>query len=71
MPMRVLAIADVYEALISERPYRPAHTSERALQMIRADVPSRLDADAFHALIALLDESDTGFTRPPSCAHQG
>ena len=28
MPMRVLAVADVYEALISERPYRAAFTSE-------------------------------------------
>ena len=62
MPMRVLAVADVYEALISERPYRPAYTPERALEMIHADVPSRLDADAFEALTALLDESDTRFT---------
>jgi putative nucleotidyltransferase with HDIG domain len=67
MPMRVLAVADVYEALISARPYRPAYTPERALEMIRADVPSRLDADAFEALTALLDESDTSFTgRAPS-----
>jgi HD-GYP domain-containing protein (c-di-GMP phosphodiesterase class II) len=71
MPMRVLAVADVYEALISERPYRPAHTPERALEMIRDDVPLRLDADAFGALTALLDESDTRFTRPPSAARRG
>jgi putative nucleotidyltransferase with HDIG domain len=71
MPMRVLAVADVYEALISERPYRPAHTPERALEMIRDDVPLRLDADAFEALTALLDESNTRFTRPPSSARRG
>jgi hypothetical protein len=39
--------------------------------MIRADVPLRLDADAFQALIALLDESDTRFTGPSSSARQG
>ena len=71
IPMRVLAVADVYEALISERPYRRAHTPERALEMIRADVPLRLDADAFEALIALLDESDTRSTGPPSSARRG
>jgi HD-GYP domain-containing protein (c-di-GMP phosphodiesterase class II) len=71
IPMRVLAVADVYEALISERPYRPAHTPQRALDMIRADVPSRLDADAFEALITLLDQSDTRFTGPPSSTRRG
>jgi HD-GYP domain-containing protein (c-di-GMP phosphodiesterase class II) len=70
MPMRVLGVADSYEALISERPYRPAHTPERALEMIRADVPLRLDADAFDALIALLDESDTRFTGRASSARR-
>jgi putative nucleotidyltransferase with HDIG domain len=70
MPMRVLAVADVYEALISERPYRPAHTSERALEMIRAEVPLHLDTDAFEALITLLDESDTRFTGHPSSARR-
>ncbi len=57
MPMRVLAVADVYEALVSERPYRHAYTSEAALGMIGADVPARLDADAFGALKALLSDS--------------
>jgi HD-GYP domain-containing protein (c-di-GMP phosphodiesterase class II) len=69
--MRVLAVADVYEALISERPYRSVHTPAQALEMIRAEVPLRLDADAFEALIALLDESDTRFTGPPSSARRG
>ena len=58
MPMRVLAIADVYEALISERPYRAAYQSEVALELIAADVPARLDADAFAALKALLERVD-------------
>jgi HD-GYP domain-containing protein (c-di-GMP phosphodiesterase class II) len=56
MPMRLLAVADVYEALTSERPYRRALSSERALQIIRADVPKRLDREAFSALERLLAE---------------
>jgi HD-GYP domain-containing protein (c-di-GMP phosphodiesterase class II) len=60
MPMRVLAVADVYEALIAERPYRAAHTPEVALELMGTDVPERLDADAFAALKALVADSDAG-----------
>jgi HD-GYP domain-containing protein (c-di-GMP phosphodiesterase class II) len=55
-PMRVLAVADVYEALTSARPYRPAMTSAQALEVMRPDVPARLDRDAFDALEAVLGE---------------
>jgi HD-GYP domain-containing protein (c-di-GMP phosphodiesterase class II) len=54
MPMRVLAIADVYEALTSDRPYRRAHTSDEALALMRPEVPRRLDPGAFAALESLL-----------------
>ena len=50
VPMRVLAVADVYEALTAERPYRHALTNEDALDLIRLDVLYRLDAEAFSAL---------------------
>jgi HD-GYP domain-containing protein (c-di-GMP phosphodiesterase class II) len=52
-PMRLLAVADVYEALTSERPYRAAMTSEKALQIIRAEAPHALDRDAADALAGL------------------
>jgi HD-GYP domain-containing protein (c-di-GMP phosphodiesterase class II) len=54
MPMRVLAVADVYEAVTSERPYRPARSSDEALAIVRAQVPHKLDAEAFSALESLL-----------------
>jgi HD-GYP domain-containing protein (c-di-GMP phosphodiesterase class II) len=60
MPMRVLAVADVYEALISDRPYRPAYPWHEALQLMRADVPQRLDGRAFAALEALLRKRPIG-----------
>jgi putative nucleotidyltransferase with HDIG domain len=56
MPMRVLAIADVYEALTSDRPYRRAHTSDEALGVMRREVPQRLDPAAFAALELLLGD---------------
>ena len=59
MPMRALAVADVYDALTSERPYRPARSSEYALNVIREEVPHRLDAEAVHALETLLTGART------------
>ena len=56
VPMRILAVADVYEALTSARPYRPALSSAQALDVMRPDVPRRLDGDAFMALEAVLGE---------------
>ena len=58
--MRMLAVADVYEALTSQRPYRPAMSSLEALAVMRADVPERLDGEAFAALERLLSDRDAG-----------
>ena len=56
VPMRVLAVADVYEAVTSERPYRAAMSSEQALEILRAEAPARLDAAVVAALEKLLEE---------------
>jgi HD-GYP domain-containing protein (c-di-GMP phosphodiesterase class II) len=56
LPMRLLAVADVYEALTSPRPYRPELSSAEALDVMRPDVPARLDGDAFAALEAVLED---------------
>ena len=37
--MRVLAVADVYEALTADRPYRGPMSVEQALAIIDRDVP--------------------------------
>ena len=52
---RVLAVADVYEALTATRPYRPALSEDEALETIRRDVPRRLDPDAYEALETVID----------------
>ena len=54
LPMRMLAVADVYEALTSDRPYRPARSSDEALEIMRAEVPGQLDGEVFSALEGLL-----------------
>ena len=65
-PMRMLAVADVYEALTSDRPYRPARSSAAALEVMRAEVPARLDPEAFSALEGRLSEAATGAAAMPA-----
>jgi HD-GYP domain-containing protein (c-di-GMP phosphodiesterase class II) len=57
LPMRVLAVADVYEALTADRPYRSALSVEEALAIIDRDVPHRLDPDVRDALEVHLGRS--------------
>jgi putative nucleotidyltransferase with HDIG domain len=53
-PSRILAVADVAEALSAERPYRPALSPPEVLATMRPDAGPKLDADAFAALEQLL-----------------
>jgi putative nucleotidyltransferase with HDIG domain len=50
LPMRVLAVADVYEALTADRPYRGPLPVQEALEIIDRDIPGRLDAEVRSAL---------------------
>jgi HD-GYP domain-containing protein (c-di-GMP phosphodiesterase class II) len=67
--MRVLAVADVYAALTVERPYRPAYSPHRALEIMQAEVPGRLDDDALAAVKTLvLDQAASANMRSPTGA---
>lgn len=46
LPMRVLAVSDIYEALTARRPYRDPLTPAKALAIIDRDIPRRLDSQA-------------------------
>ena len=72
---RILAVADVYEALTAERPYRAAMEPARAFDIIAKDTGSRLDAglvEALHAHVAgvqpLVSSSSTATAAPSSAA---
>ena len=53
-PARILAVADVAEALSSDRPYREALGPDEVLGIMRRDAGTALDAEAFAALEELL-----------------
>jgi HD-GYP domain-containing protein (c-di-GMP phosphodiesterase class II) len=53
-PSRILAVADVAEALSADRPYRSALGADEVLDLIRGDAGRTLDAAAFAALEQVL-----------------
>ena len=46
---RIVAISDVYDALTSERPYKPAFSEEKALAIIREGVGQHFDPEVYAA----------------------
>jgi len=52
LPMRILVVADIYDALSSKRPYRDALPPELAFQIMRKQAPHALDATCIEALVA-------------------
>ncbi len=45
LPARIMAVADVYDALISERPYKKAMSDDEALRIIKSDAGSHFDPE--------------------------
>ena len=50
---RIFAVADVYDALTSNRPYRPAWTREQAVQHIRDGAGTHFDPHVVDAFLAM------------------
>lgn len=48
---RIIAVADAYSAMTSDRPYRKAMTSEKALEIITSEVNKKWDPDVVSALV--------------------
>jgi HD-GYP domain-containing protein (c-di-GMP phosphodiesterase class II) len=49
---RILAVADVFDALRAKRPYRDALPLEKVFSIMREDSPKALDRPCLEALIA-------------------
>jgi len=56
---KIIQVADVFSALLEERPYRPANTVEKALSMVREEVKKKkLSQEAFELLESSLEDFD-------------
>ena len=56
LPARIVALADVYDALTSERPYKPAYAPEKAREMILAQSGKHFDPDIVNAFQSRFDD---------------
>lgn len=63
---RLFAVADVWDALTSNRPYRPAWTDEQALDYIREQSGRHFDPQVVELFFRLIEE-----LRPPSSEPSG
>jgi HD-GYP domain-containing protein (c-di-GMP phosphodiesterase class II) len=56
MVARIMAVADCYDALITDRPYRKAFTQEEVLQLMRQEAgENKLDGQVVDTLIVMLN----------------
>jgi putative nucleotidyltransferase with HDIG domain len=53
---RIFAVVDVFDALTSDRPYRPAWTTKKAIEYIRQQAGSHFDPKAVDVFLRLIDK---------------
>ena len=56
---RVITVADIFDALTAERPYRGAMPVDKALSIMREDVGEGIDSNCFQALERALNKLDS------------
>lgn len=62
---RIIAIVDAYHAMISDRPYRPAMSREKAKRVLRNGAGTQFDPFLVDIFLAVLSESDEPATPIP------
>ncbi|MCK5393477.1 MAG: diguanylate cyclase [Candidatus Omnitrophica bacterium] len=55
---RIIAISDVYEALISDRPYRKAFSKKKALEIIEEGIGTQFDPNICKIFLQIIKEVD-------------
>jgi putative two-component system response regulator len=53
---RITSVADVFDALTSERPYKPAYTPTRALELMEEGRGTQFDPTILDALLRRIDD---------------
>jgi len=67
---RIIGVADVVEAMVSDRPYRAALTLDEALGEIESGKGTLYDASAVEACVRLFRENGFEFQRPETSERQ-
>lgn len=56
LPSRIVAVSDVFDALMTTRPYKKAWPLQQALDLIKSESGSHFDPDCVRAFLRRLDE---------------
>jgi len=56
----IVAVADFYDALTSDRPYRSAFSHERTIEMMKEQSGKKLNPEVVEAFLRIFDEPDMG-----------
>jgi HD-GYP domain-containing protein (c-di-GMP phosphodiesterase class II) len=62
---RIISVADTFDALTSERPYRPAMTVDAAIQELRGVAGTQLDPQLVELVVRLIESGTLGARRNP------
>ena len=65
---RIIAVSDMFTAMVEKRPYRDPVDPRKVLDILKHDVPHKLDASCFDGLTALVA---SGWIIPAELALQG
>jgi len=57
---RILAVADCYTVLTSDRPYRPKYSREKAVEILHSDAGKNFDPKVVEMFLRILPELDEG-----------
>lgn len=61
---RIVAVADTYDVLVSDRPYRKARGRAEAIRIVREESGTHLDRAVVEALLRVLGETGAAATQP-------
>ncbi|ADQ07599.1 metal dependent phosphohydrolase [Caldicellulosiruptor hydrothermalis 108] len=53
---KIISVADVFDALTTDRPYRKAFSEEKALEIMKEEVGKKFDPEVFEAFLNVLKE---------------
>ena len=62
---RVIAIVDAFDAMTSDRPYRPSMSRARALEIMRANAGPQWAPDLVEAFVRLIEADEPALTVSP------
>jgi len=65
LPVKIVAVADTFDAMLSERPYRKRMTLGETAAQLSWLAPSKLDAEVVHALLVQLRRDAAVLMAPP------